>query len=75
MSGNVREWVNDWYNGAIYDPEAVIDPLGPASGSARIQRGGRFNEGARSVRIAIRRDTTPSNRDHRYGFRLCRTGP
>jgi formylglycine-generating enzyme required for sulfatase activity len=41
MSGNVSEWCSDWYG--PYNSEAVAtNPSGPASGTARVVRGGNF---------------------------------
>ncbi len=38
MSGNVAEWVADWY--APYRFDAATDPQGPAAGDRRVVRGG-----------------------------------
>jgi len=41
MSGNVLEWVWDWYGN--YPNTAEFDPTGASSGSQRVLRGGAFN--------------------------------
>jgi formylglycine-generating enzyme required for sulfatase activity len=40
MSGNVWEWVSDWYG--VYKPELVVNPTGPESGDRRVVRGGAW---------------------------------
>jgi formylglycine-generating enzyme required for sulfatase activity len=40
MSGNVWEWVNDWYGD--YSGAPQTDPVGPASGVYRVLRGGSW---------------------------------
>ncbi|MCX4239309.1 formylglycine-generating enzyme family protein [Paraliomyxa miuraensis] len=41
MSGNVSEWVADWY-GAGYDPLDTDNPVGPVMGTEHIGRGGAY---------------------------------
>jgi formylglycine-generating enzyme required for sulfatase activity len=40
MHGNVREWCRDWWSPA---PTAGTDPVGPATGSQRVRRGGAYD--------------------------------
>jgi formylglycine-generating enzyme required for sulfatase activity len=69
MHGNVEEWCLDWY--AKYSSDAVTDPVGPASGSSRVIRGGSWGLDAASCRSAIRYDYEPGNRVSDVGFRLA----
>ena len=73
MHDNVWEWVQDWYG--TYTVEPVTDPQGPASGSARVFRGGRWGPDAWGCRSACRGLGAPGVRDADLGFRLLRTAP
>jgi formylglycine-generating enzyme required for sulfatase activity len=79
MSGNVDEWVWDWYDERAYAAGAVRDPLGPASGSTRVYRGGSWGDGSYGddplgARVASRNDfVAPGIRNYFIGVRLLRT--
>ena len=70
MMGNVWEWVGDWYGD--YPGGTVTDPVGPASGSLRVSRGGSCGSNARFCRSANRSRNSPG-RGSNLGFRLLRT--
>jgi len=72
MSGNVYEWVNDWYDSDYYDTSPSTNPTGPVSGSNRVLRGGSWHTYARYCRSAYRSYYAPSIDDYILGFRLCR---
>ena len=82
MSGNVGEWVNDWYGAYsdVYDlsdiNNLVTNPTGPATGDSGITRGGTETTGlkrvsARNGRNAAATTGTSSRRSY-IGFRLTR---
>ena len=70
MSGNVREWCNDWYNASYYSSSPQTNPTGPSSGSYRVIRGGSWYNAASICRVAYRGNNAPSNRFSIVGFRV-----
>jgi formylglycine-generating enzyme required for sulfatase activity len=69
MSGNVYEWVNDWYGN--YTAGATTNPIGPASGSYRVCRGGSWDLVAGRCRVSDRFSDDPGYRFSNSGFRLA----
>jgi formylglycine-generating enzyme required for sulfatase activity len=72
MSGNVYEWVNDWYGSTYYSVSPSTNPLGPVSGTSRVLRGGACYSSETSVRSSNRYDVTPGGTDDGIGFRVAR---
>jgi formylglycine-generating enzyme required for sulfatase activity len=72
MTGNVWEWVNDWWSSTAYAGRegGVTDPAGPATGSSRVVRGGSWYSSARGCRVSFRGNYTPDARYYGIGFRL-----
>ena len=71
MHGYVWEWCEDWYSS--YPTQAVIDPMGPATGTYRVLRGGGFNNNKLSARSSGRNnDSAPTRELTDFGFRLVR---
>ena len=73
MTGNVWEWNRDWYG--AYSPDAVTDPVGPDSASARVNRGGSFYGGALYQRAGDRDSSTLSYASNYVGLRCMRSYP
>lgn len=74
MAGNVYEWCWDWYGSSYYTTSnGTTDPLGPASGSARVGRGGGWDDDAFLARCAFRGSTDPGYADDSVGFRSARS--
>jgi formylglycine-generating enzyme len=70
MHGNVWEWTADWYQAAYPTGNPVVDPIGPASGSDRVRRGGSWANGGTNSRSAKRDYNSPSTRYYNLGFRV-----
>ncbi|MHB8762963.1 MAG: formylglycine-generating enzyme family protein, partial [Deferrisomatales bacterium] len=68
MSGNVWEWVQDWWG--TYSAAAQTDPTGPTTGSRRVFRGGSWLDDPWFLRSAFRLDRWPGDRSNLIGLRL-----
>jgi sulfatase modifying factor 1 len=70
MTGNVWQWVEDFYG--PYDEGPSADPRGVPDGSRRVLRGGSWMFHARYSRLAgFRNYQIPEYRDGRTGFRVA----
>ena len=73
LSGNVWEWVWDWYQGN-YEALPATDPIA-MSGTSRVIRGGSWGVTASGVRVARRSFVVPAYRIFDLGFRFVRSNP
>ena len=69
LSGNVAEWVADWYGG--YGASSTVDPKGPSTGTWRVVRGGDWSSGLAACRSAARSWALPDYRKNKVGFRIA----
>jgi len=73
MTGNVWEWVADWYDENYYSRSPEGNPKGPDSGIGRVLRGGSCDFGPTIVRAAYRFGYYPDSRKLNFsGFRIAR---
>ena len=73
MSGNVREWVSDWYDASYYQQSPSIDPRGPKDGEFIVFRGGSWSDGPNNCLTAARFNEFSGERSSFTGFRIART--
>lgn len=73
-SGNVWEWVSDWYDSDYYTNSPTSNPTGPDSGSYRIRRGGSLViAGVDNLRASSRNIDVPFGSGYYdLGFRCAR---
>jgi formylglycine-generating enzyme required for sulfatase activity len=74
LSGNVWEWVWDWYQ-SNYEALPSTDPIGPSTGALRVFRGGSWSHPATNSRVAQRGTYAPTFRGTYLGFRIVRSSP
>jgi formylglycine-generating enzyme required for sulfatase activity len=74
MHGNVWEWCSDWL-APFAEKKAAVDPAGPATGLARVLKGGGWYDDPRHSRSAERGGLAPANRGFDIGFRLVLEPP
>ena len=74
LTGNVWEWVSDWYSPAYYASSPEKDPPGPESGSKKVVRGGSWNDfDPKFLTASVRFGFAPKSRFANVGFRCAKT--
>jgi formylglycine-generating enzyme required for sulfatase activity len=73
MTGNVKEWVFDWYDADYYSVSPLNNPEGPATGKLKVLRGGYWGDSPKNLRAASRDKAKPASRHFENGFRCARS--
>ncbi len=71
MSGNVNEWVSDWYEALYYKYSPLDNPQGDTSGESQLLRGGAWDRNLSNARVSNRILPTEWLKDS--GFRCARS--
>ncbi|WP_051208435.1 formylglycine-generating enzyme family protein [Saccharospirillum impatiens] len=72
MSGNIADWVNDWYDKDYYKKMPSSNPKGPATGSHKIVRGGTYAETFTGSNVIVRGEIDDIEQEYKLaGFRCA----
>lgn len=75
LSGNVLEWVFDWYDEFYYKDGQITYPKGPDSGMAKVVRGGSWDNVGNDLRTTKRSAVAPNRKEATIGFRCAMDAP
>ena len=67
MSGNVWEWVEDWYGDRTYERDN-----GPTTGTYKVLKGGSFHSDKKYLNVDYRKKHLPDRTNKLIGFRVVR---
>ena len=71
MSGNVSDWITDFFEIRPVRGEPLLDPIGPDTGNRYVIRGASWARASRSeLRLAYRSEGSDGNTE--TGFRIAR---
>ncbi len=71
MTGNVGEWINDFYDMDYYASSPDSNPAGPEKGKHRVFRGGGWHTGPYCCRVYFRNALPANWVDFNVGFRCA----
>lgn len=74
ITGNVWEWVHDWFGANYFASSPTHNPQGPSDGTEKVQRGGSWlcsSNYCQGYRVAARMKTDPTSGLNNLGFRCA----
>jgi len=71
MSGNVSEWVADWFDENYYSKSTEKNPKGPQHGKCKVIRGSTWNPLVPLIHTTTRLCSIPGGRGTWMGFRIA----
>jgi formylglycine-generating enzyme required for sulfatase activity len=72
MSGNVAEWLQDYFADDYYANSQKMNPKGPNAGTGHSVRGGSWRSQKNALSTTSRASAETSNAYDNIGFRVCR---
>jgi formylglycine-generating enzyme required for sulfatase activity len=72
MTGNIWEWVSDWYDDGYYSISPTDNPAGPDSGTSRVVRGGSWLDASEHHRVTSHGGTGADTQFSNHGFRCAK---
>ena len=74
MAGNVKEWVDDWYDHEYYKEQSeYANPRGPIGGEFKVVKGGSWRDMKGFIYSSFRNSGNPKSRMEDYGFRCAKS--
>ena len=74
MAGNVKEWVDDWYDREYYNEiDEYANPKGPIGGEFKVVRGGSWRDLKGFIYSPFRNSGNPTSKMDDYGFRCAKS--
>ncbi|TSK04666.1 MAG: formylglycine-generating enzyme family protein [Geobacter sp.] len=71
MTGNVWQWLSDYYEHGYYQQNVRVSPKGPVAGEKHVLRGGSWASKPYYLRTSNRSRSLPLYRTYDTGFRLA----